>query len=183
VIQIEQHRALHQNAAKVSLRDFHRSELPLIVRFLSGRKLSKLNRQIPELQYSVTCRNQTTETCSNRRKFQKRLRRISHSTSLVSARDFASGALRRIKTPAIKNAPFLQTGHATSNRKWAKSRCYRKQKIKPSLTEARTAFRETAFGSNLLILGAALSQGFRPSRQASCAFSKRLNLSRSHGRP
>lgn len=84
VIQIEQHRALHQNAAKVYLRDLRGSELPLIAGSLSGRKLSELNRQIPELEHPVTSsRKQTAETCSNRQKIQKRLRAISKSTSLL----------------------------------------------------------------------------------------------------
>jgi hypothetical protein len=182
VFNLEEHRTLQKNAARLCLPEFRYSELSLIVRSLSSPKLSKLNRQIPRLEHPVIYRKQTTETWSNRQKLQKRLHPFSKSTSLLSARDSDSYTLRKLKTPARKNEPFLQSGCTTSNRKWPKSRCYRKQTIKPCLTEARTAFSQTAFQGNLQILAAALSQGFRPCPEATHVLSKSPNLSRFYGR-
>ena|ERR1700728_855275 len=51
-------------------------------------------------------------------------------------------ALLTKKLPKIER--FFAKQAPTSNRKWTKSRCYRKQTTKPSLTEARTAIKELA---------------------------------------
>src|SRR5579863_2971357 len=97
VINLEQHRALQQNAARVYLRPSRGSELPLTARSSSSRKLLKLNRQIPKLERHVTCRKQTTETCSNRQKFQKRSRPFPKSTSSSSPRDLGTSATRKME--------------------------------------------------------------------------------------
>ncbi len=181
MIQIEQHRALHQNAAKVYPRDFRGSELPLIVRSSSGCKLLKLNRQIPELEHHVTYRKQTTETCSNRQKNQKRPRPISKSTSFLSARDFARTKFRDAARPTLKNE-FLQTGCTTSTRFWSKSRRYRKQMIKPFLPGVTTACRETGSTSNFQISAAFLYNKLRSHRKAPRAPSQSSKVSRTYGR-
>lgn len=69
VINLEQHRALQQNAAKVYLPRFCGSHLLLISWPSSSCKLLKLNRQILKLERHVTYREQTTETCSNPNRF------------------------------------------------------------------------------------------------------------------
>jgi hypothetical protein len=46
---------------------------------------------------------------------------------------------------SLKIARFFAKWAPTSNRKWAKSRCYRKQMTKPCLTEARTHIRDFGF--------------------------------------
>jgi hypothetical protein len=170
VIQIEQHRALHQNAAKVYFRDLPGSELPLIARSSSGRKLLELNRQIPELEDPVTSRKQTAETCSNRQKIQKRLRAISKSASLLPARDFAS---------LVPGNVVLST---PKNRLYSESRGYRKQTMKPFLLGATTAYRETASSSNFQISASVLNYEPPHHREALCSPLQSSNLSRSYGR-
>jgi hypothetical protein len=182
VINLEQHRALPQNTARARLSELSGLELPLIARSSRGLKLSKLNRQIPELNRPVTCRKQTTETCSNRQKFQKRWPRISKSTSSSSARDLNTSATRKMEPLATKNEAILAKWAPTSNRKWRTNRCYRKQTIKPFLTEARTRFRETAFSRNFRISAAALGDKLRPRSEAPEPRSQSSNLSETYGR-
>jgi hypothetical protein len=182
VINLEQHRALQQNAASVYLRHSRGSELPLIVRCSSGCDLLELNRQIPKLERHVTCRKRTTETCSNRQKFQKRLRPISKSTSLSSARDLDTSATRKMDLPPRENEAFLQSAHTISTRFWSKSRSYGKQRTKPFLPGATTACSDTAFSSNFQICEAALSDELRPHSEAPEPRSQSSNLSRNYGR-
>src|ERR1700733_2008325 len=145
VINLEQHRALQQNAARVHLPEFPGSELLLIARSSSACKLSKLNRQIPELNRRVTYRKQTVQTYLNRQKIQKRSHLFSKSTGSSWAPDLDTSATRKIEPLAARNEAILEKWSPTSNRKWRANRCYRKQTIKPCLTEARTHFRESAF--------------------------------------
>src|ERR1700722_14900698 len=180
VINLEQHRALQQNAARVYLRHLHGSELPLIVRSSSGCKLLKLNRQIQELKRCVTSGKQTADTCSNRQKLQKRLRPISRPASLSSARDLDTSATRKMEPLATKNEAVLAKWSPTSNRKWRTNRCCRKQTIKPCLTEARTRFRETAFCSIFQISAAALSRELRFHPEAPKPASQSSNLSKTY---
>ncbi len=139
VIQLEQHRALHQNAPNLCLPEFSYSELSLVAQYSAGPKLLKLNRQILELERRVTCRKQTTETCSNRQKIQKRWPPISRSTSSSPPRDFDTSATVKMEPLARKNEAVFQSGCTTSTRFWSKSRSYRKQTIKPFLPGATTA--------------------------------------------
>jgi hypothetical protein len=184
VIQIE-HRALQRKASKVYLRDFRGSELSLIAQSSSGCILSKLNRQIPKLEHPVTSRKKTAETCSNcsnRQKLQKRLRPISKSTSFLSARDFARTKSQNRLRLTRGNEAFLRSGHTTSNRFWLKNRSDRKQTIKPCLTGARTAFRETGFSDNFQISAARVTGQFRLPGGVPCTPSQSSNLSRPYGR-
>jgi hypothetical protein len=142
VIQLEQYRALQQSAAKPCVPQFRYSELSLVAQSFSGPKLIKLNRQIPEFKRPVTYRKQTTETCSNRQKIQKRWPPISKSTGFSSARDLDTSAPRKMEPLATKNETVFQSGCTTSTRFWPKSRSYRKQTIKPFLLGATTAPRE-----------------------------------------
>jgi hypothetical protein len=142
VIQLEQYRTLHENITRLSLPEFRYSELSLIARSSSSPRLLELNRQIQELKRCVTYRKQTTETCSNRQKIQKRWPSISKSTSLSSTRDFAASTSRNMVHPTQKNEGFLAKWAPTSNRNWVKNRTYRKQTTKPCLTGARTHIRE-----------------------------------------
>jgi hypothetical protein len=64
------------------------------------------------------------------------------SLALLNARS-AAPATR--KSPKIAFFSALCT--PTSNRKWVKNRCYRKQTTKPSLTGARTHIRDSGFPS------------------------------------
>jgi hypothetical protein len=142
VIQLNQYRALHEDAARACLPEFRSSELSLVIQSSSAPKLLKLNRQIPELKGRVTYRKQTTETCSNRQKIQKRSFPIPKSTSFSSARDLDTSATRKMEPPARKNEAVFQSGCATSTRFWSKYRSYRKQTIKPFLPGATTAPRD-----------------------------------------
>jgi len=142
VIQLEQRRAFHENITRLCLPEFRYSELSLAAQSSSGPKLLKLNRQIPELKHGVTYRKQTTATCSNRQKIQKRLRPISRPTSLFSARDFTSSESRNAACLMREIEPFSRSGCTTSNRFWVKNRSHRKQTIKPYLTGSRFAHRE-----------------------------------------
>jgi hypothetical protein len=142
VIQLEQYRVPQRDAARLCHPEFRYSELSLVAQSSSGPKLSRLNRQIPELKRRVTYRKQTTATCSNRQKIQKRLRPISRSTSLSSARDFTSSQSQNAACLMRGIGPFFQSGCTTSNRFWTENRCYRKQMIKPCLTGARTVIKE-----------------------------------------
>ena len=142
VIQLEQYRALQQNAAKLCLPEFRYSELSLVPQSPAGPRLLKLNRQILELERPVTCRKQTTETCSNRQKIQKRWPPISKSIGFSSARDLDTSATRKMEPLATKNETVFQSGCTTSTRFWSKSRSYRKQTIKPFLPGATTAPRD-----------------------------------------
>jgi len=167
VINLEQHRALQQNAERVCLRHARGSELPLTARSSSSRKLLKLNRQIPKLERHVTCRKQTTETCSNRQKFQKRSRPFPKSTSSSSPRDLDTPATRKMEPQTTSNRPasHLLGGPARqlfgglapsafregsipqkciSNRFWGKNRSDRKQTTKPLLTGSRFVCLENA---------------------------------------
>jgi hypothetical protein len=182
VINLEQHRALQQNAARVYLRHSHGSEPRLIDRSSSACKLSKLNRQIPELKHRVTYRKQTAETCSNRQKFQKCSHPISESTSVSSARVLETSATRKMEPLATKNEAVLAKWAPTSNRKWRANRCYRKQIIKPCLTEARTRLRETAFSCNSQISAVALGDQFMLHSEAPERPSQSSNLARPYGR-
>src|ERR1700722_1831722 len=182
VINLEQHRALHQNAVKVYLRDSHCPELSLSAWSPTGCKLSKLNRQIPELKHPVTCRKQTKETYLNRQKIQKRLRSISTPASLSSARDLDTSATRKMETLATRNEAILEKWSPTSNRKWRANRCYRKQTIKPCLTEARTHFRESAFCRDFQISAAARSDQLMLCSEAPEPPSQFSNPSRNYGR-
>ena len=139
VIQLEQYRALQQSAAKPCVPQFRYSELSLVAQSFSGPKLIKLNRQIPEFKRPVTYRKQTTETCSNRQKIQKRWPPISKSTGFSSARDLDTSAPRKMEPLATKNETVFQSGCTTSNRFWVKNRSYRKQTTKPCLTGSRFA--------------------------------------------
>jgi hypothetical protein len=182
VINLEQHRALHQNAVKVYLRDSHCPELSLSAWSPTACKLSKLNRQIPELKHRVTYRKQTAETCSNRQKFQKCSHPISESTSVSSARVLETSATRKMEPLATKNEAVLAKWAPTSNRKWRANRCYRKQIIKPCLTEARTRLRETAFSCNSQISAVALGDQFMLHSEAPERPSQSSNLARPYGR-
>jgi hypothetical protein len=182
VINLEQHRALQQNAASVYLRHPRGSELPLIARPSSGCKPSKLNRQIPELNRPVTCRKQTKETCSNRQKLQKRLRAICRPASFSSKRDLDTSATRKMDLPPTKNEAFLQCAHTISTRFWSKSRSYRKQTTKPFLPGATTACSDTACSSIFRISTAALSDESRLRSEAAKPFSQSPNQSETYGR-
>jgi hypothetical protein len=182
VINLEQHRTLHQNAARAHLPEFPGAELPLIPRSSSGCKVLRLNRQIPEFKRRVTSRKQTVETCSNRQKLQKRLHPIPKSTSFSWARDLDISATRKMEPLARKNKAILAKWSPTSNRKWRANRSYRKQTIKPCLTEARTHFRESAFCRNFQIFAAALGGKLRFHSEAPKTFFQSSKLSRPHGR-
>ena len=182
VINLEQHRALQKNAARVYLRHSRGSELPLIAGSSSGYKLSKLNRQIPELKRCVTYRKQTTDTCSNRQKIQKRSHLFSKSTGSSWEPDLDTSATRKMEPLAAKNEAILEKWSPTSNRKWRANRCYRKQTIKPCLTEARTHFRESAFCRDFQISAAARSDQLVLHSEAPEPPSQSSNLSRNYGR-
>jgi hypothetical protein len=142
VIQLEQYRALQQNAAKPCLPEFRYSELSLVAQSPSGPKLLELNRQILELERPVTCRKQTKENCSNRQKIQKRWPPIPKSPGFSSARDLDTSAPRKIEPLPTKNETVFQSGCTTSNRFWVKNRSDRKQTIKPCLTGSRFAHKD-----------------------------------------
>jgi hypothetical protein len=147
VIQLEQYRALQQNAAKLCLPEFRYSELSFVPQSPAGPRLLKLNRQILELERPVTCRKQTKETSSNRQEIQKRWPPISKSPSFSSARDLDTSAPRKMEPLPTKNETVFQSGCTTSNRFWVKNRSHRKQTTKPCLTGSRFAhkeFRESA---------------------------------------
>jgi hypothetical protein len=182
VIKLEQHRALHENAAELRISAFRYPELSLVTRSSPGPKLSKLNRQIPELKHQVRCRKQTTETCSNRQKIQKRLRAIYRPASFSSERDLDTSAAQKMEPLVTKNEAVLAEWAPTSNRKWRTNRCYRKQTIKLCLTEARTHFRETAFGSNFRISATALSDQLMLHSKAPRTIFQSSYLSRTYGR-
>jgi hypothetical protein len=183
VIQIEQHRALRQNALKVYLRDSSGSELPPIARSSSGCKLLELDRQIPELQRPVTSRKQTAETCSNCQNIQKRLRAISKSSSLLSARDFASLVSGKVVLPTPRNGPRSERSRTATCRSWSKSRRYRKETMELFLPEATTAYKEPASSSNFQISARVPSDELQHHRGAPCSPSQSFNVSRSYGRP
>jgi hypothetical protein len=182
VINLEQHRALQQNAARAHLQKFRGTELPLVVRSSCSPKLSKLNRQIPELKRRVTYRKPTTDTRSNRQKLQKDSRAISRAASLSSARDLDTSTTRKMEPLAAKNEAILAKWAPTSNRKWRANRCYRKQTIKPCLTEARTHFRESAFCRDFQISAAARSDQLMFRSEASEPLFQSSNLSETYGR-
>jgi hypothetical protein len=160
VINLEQHRALQQNAASVYLRHPRGSELPLIARPSSGCKPSKLNRQ----------------------KLQKRLRAICRPASFSSKRDLDTSATRKMDLPPTKNEAFLQCAHTISTRFWSKSRSYRKQTTKPFLPGATTACSDTACSSIFRISTAALSDESRLRSEAAKPFSQSPNQSETYGR-
>jgi hypothetical protein len=182
VIKLEQHRTLQEKDASLCVSQFHYSGLSLEVRCSSGLKIVKLNRQIPELKHPVTYRKQTTETCPNRQKIQKRARSIFKLTSPLSARDFDTSATRKMDLPPRENDAISRSGHTTSNRKWPANRCHRKQTIKPCLTEARTHIRETAFASISRISAAPSGDELRSHSEASETLSQSSNLSETYGR-
>ena len=183
VINLEQHRALQQNAAKVYLPRFCGSHLLIISWPSSSCKLLKLNRQILKLERHVTYREQTTETCSNRQKIQKCARPISKSANFLSRRDFDNYTSGKIKPPTIKDTLFLRSGSATSNRFWPKNRSNRKQTIKPCLTGSRIAWIELAISSDFRITVASLC-GLKSSawEEPPRSIFQCSNLSRPHGR-
>src|SRR5580704_3091065 len=182
VINLEQHRALQQNTARARHPELSGLELPLIARSSRGLKLSKLNRQIPELKHPVTCRKQTKETCSNRQKIQKRSHLFSKSTGSSWAPDLDTSATRKMEPLATKNEAILEKWSPTSNRKWRANRCYRKQTIKPCLTEARTHFRESAFCRDFQISAAAPSDQLVLHSEVPRTSFQSSNLSRTYGR-
>jgi hypothetical protein len=182
VINLEQHRALQQNTARARLPELSGLELPLIARSSRGLKLSKLNRQIPELNRRVTSRKQTTETCSNRQKIQKRSHLFSKSTGSSWAPDLDTSATRKMEPLATKNEAILEKWSPTSNRKWRANRCYRKQTIKPCLTEARTHFRESAFCRDFQISAAAPSDQLVLHSEVPRTSFQSSTLSRTYGR-
>jgi hypothetical protein len=177
VIQIEQHRALQQNAAGAHLPEFCGSELPLIAWSSSGCKHLKLERH-------VTYGKQTTQVCSNRQKVQKRARPISKSASF---RDFASPASGNVVGPTPRNGLFSESNCTTSNRFWPEDRSDRKKTIKPCRAGAGSAFREIACSSNFQTASAVAcnsssdhSEGFH--RKAPRSPSQSSSQSRSYGR-
>jgi len=182
VINLEQHRALQKNAARVYLRHSRGSELPLIAGSSSGYKLSKLNRQIPELKRCVTYRKQTTDTCSNRQKIQKRSHLFSKSTGSSWEPDLDTSATRKMGPPPRENEAFLQSAHTISTRFWSKSRSCRKQTTKPFLPGATTACSETAFRSIFRISAVALGDQFMLCSEAPERPSQSSNLARPYGR-
>src|SRR5580704_4579401 len=103
----EQHRTHQKNAAKPYLPHF-----PLATKLPSERKLTNLNRQIPD-------------------RLSDRLWR----------RDFADVYAQNMACLTQKNEPVLAKWAPTSNRFWSTNRCYRKQTIKPCLTGTRTHIR------------------------------------------
>jgi hypothetical protein len=182
VINLEQHRALHQNAVKVYLRDSHCPELSLSAWSPTACKLSKLNRQIPELKHRVTYRKQTAETCSNRQKFQKCSHLFSKCTGSSWAPDLDTSATRKMGPPPRENEAFLQSAHTISTRFWSKSRSCRKQTTKPFLPGATTACSETAFRSIFRISAVALGDQFMLCSEAPERPSQSSNLARPYGR-
>jgi hypothetical protein len=110
VDRIEQHRALQQNAAKLHLPPF-----PLATKLPFERKLTKLNRQIPD-------------PLSDR----------------LSRRDFANVSAQNMGCLTQKNETVLAKWAPTSNRFWVKNRSHRKQTTKPCLTGTRTHIRNSA---------------------------------------
>jgi hypothetical protein len=182
VINLEQHRALHKNVARMCLPEFLYFELSLIARSSSGPRLSKLNRQIPELKHPVTRGKQTADPCSNRQKIQKRLRAISTSTSFSSVRHLDTSATRKMEPLARQNEAVLAEWAPSSSRKWPANRCYRKQTIKPCLTEARTHFRESAFSSDFQRSAAAFGDQLMFHSEAPAPPSQSSNLSEAYGR-
>ena len=103
----EQHRTHQKNAAKPYLPHF-----PLATKLPSERKLTNLNRQIPD-------------------RLSDRLWR----------RDFSDVHARNMACLTQKNEPVLTKWAPTSNRFWVKNRCYTKQTTKPGLTGTRTRIR------------------------------------------
>jgi hypothetical protein len=189
VIQIEQHRALPQNAAGAHLPEFCGSELPFIAWSSSGCKLLKLNRQIPKLERHVPYGKQTTQVRSNRQKIQKRARPISKSTNFPSTRDFASPASGNVVGRTPRNGPFSESNCTTSNRFWLEDRSDRTQTIRPCLAGARTAFREITGSSNFQTASAVAynsspdhSEGPEFHRKAPRSPSQSSSQSRSYGR-
>jgi len=185
VIYLEQYRALHQNAARAHLPEFPGSEIPLIPRSSSGPKLTKLNRQIPELKRRVTHRKQTTETYANRQKIQKRSRPFPKPADFSSERDLDTSATRKMDLPPRENEACLQSANTIStwparyllgglalcafrdgfipqkcisNRFWAKNRSCRKQTTKPLLTGSRFVCLENALNGSFSVSAA----GFFP---------------------
>jgi hypothetical protein len=76
---------------------------------------------------------------SSKRNFATRSRRLSGP---FSPGDSAAQHARNMVRPIQENEAFLAKWAPTSNRFWVKNRCCTKQKTKPRLTGARTAFRE-----------------------------------------
>jgi hypothetical protein len=144
VINLEQHRALQQNAAKLPL-----PEAFLLTELSPAPKIVKPNRQIPEL---------------------------------LSGRKLDRFRSRKTEPSPIKNEAVLAKWAPTSNRQWPANRCYRKQRIKPCLTGARTHIRETAFRINFRTSAANLSDELRFHSEASETPSQSSNLSRNYGR-
>src|SRR6202041_1308856 len=103
----EQQRTHQKNAAKPYLPHF-----PLATKLPSERKLTNLNRQIPD-------------------RLSDRLWR----------RDFSDVHARNMACLTQKNEPVLTKWAPTSNRFWVKNRCYTKQTTKPGLTGTRTRIR------------------------------------------
>jgi hypothetical protein len=118
VIQIEQYRAQQQNAAELYL-----PRLPLAPKLPSEHKLTKSNREIPDL-------------LSDR----------------LSRRDFANVSTKNMGGLKKKNDAVLAKWAPTSNRKCSTNRSYRKQTTKPFLTWARTHIRPARRGALSLSL-------------------------------
>jgi hypothetical protein len=116
VTQIEQHRALQQEAATLFLPEICRPEFSRATRSSSGRKHPKLNRQIPELDHAVTLRKQTAETCSNGQKIEKCLRTFSAFISFLPAQVFAVSNSRNMGRSTRENERISQSGFSTSTR-------------------------------------------------------------------
>jgi hypothetical protein len=182
VINLEQHRALQQNTARARHPELSGLELPLIARSSRGLKLSKLNRQIPELNRRVTSRKQTTETCSNRQKIQKRSHLFSKSTGSSWAPDLDTSATRKMGLPPRENEALLQSAHTISTRFWSKSRSCRKQTTKPFLPGATTACSETAFRRIFRISAVALGDQLMLCSEVPRTSFQSSTLSRTYGR-
>src|ERR1700733_361468 len=133
VIQIEQYRAQQKNAAKPYLPHF-----PLATKLPSERKLTNLNRQIPD-------------------RLSDRLWR----------RDFADVYARNMGCLTQKNEPVLTKWAPTSNRFWVKNRCYTKQTTKPWLTGTRTHIR-LSLNFTRIAQNFAVSLKIKSSRCGSC---------------
>src|ERR1700733_289621 len=182
VINLEQHRALHQNAVKVYLRDSHCPELSLSAWSPTACKLSKIKRQSPELKHRVEYRKHTAETCSNRQKFQKCSHLFSKCTGSSWAPDLDTSATRKMGFPPGENEAFLQSAHTISTRFWSKSRSCRKQTTKPFLPGATTACSETAFRRVFRISAVALGDQLMLCSEVPRTSFQSSTLSRTYGR-
>ena len=141
VIQIEQHRALQQSASRPF---FPNSSEPVSqLRFSSGHDFSRAVTD-PNSEWLQPLRDRICNLNAGRslltelpfdRNFAASNRQI---PDLLPGPDFESISSRNTVCLMQKNEGALAQWAPTSNRKWTKNRCYRKQTTKPCLTEART---------------------------------------------